>query len=90
MLTDDSTLNKNTDFLTRAHLKGGLNSINFEVWCQVVGLSIKMKATDIARSASQGPHYHVDVIYVLPLLGIKKGARGFSYSELDPHPANSL
>ncbi len=28
---------------------------------------------DVARSAPRGTHYHADVIYPLPKLGIKKG-----------------
>ncbi len=28
---------------------------------------------DIARSVPQGDHYHADVVYLLPSLGIKKG-----------------
>ncbi len=41
----------------------------------------------VARSAPRGAHYYADVIYLLPLLGIKKGARALWYSELGPTPA---
>ncbi len=44
---------------------------------------------DVARSAPQGAHYHAYVIYLLPSLGIKKGARGFFYAELDLHQLGS-
>ncbi len=44
---------------------------------------------DVARSAPQGGHYHADVIYLLPLLGIKKGARALWYSELSLHQLGS-
>ncbi len=37
---------------------------------------------DFARSTPQGAHYHADVIYLLPLMGIKKGASALWYSEL--------
>ncbi len=36
---------------------------------------------DVARSAPQGAHYHADAIYLLPKMGIKKGASAFWYSE---------
>ncbi len=35
---------------------------------------------DVTLSAPQGAYYHVDVIHLLPLLGIKKGAWGYSTS----------
>ncbi len=39
-----------------------------------VGFSIQDEVVDVARSAPQGAHYHADVIYLLPKMGIKKGA----------------
>ncbi len=44
---------------------------------------------DVARSAPQGAHYHADVIYLLPKLGIKKGASALWYSELSLHQLGS-
>ncbi len=44
---------------------------------------------DVARSAPQVAHYHADVIYLLPLLGIKKGASALWYYELSLHPLGS-
>ncbi len=44
---------------------------------------------DVARSAPQGAHYHADVIYLLPYLGIKKGASALWYSELGLHQLGS-
>ncbi len=38
---------------------------------------------DVARSAPQGAINHADVIFVLPLLGIKKGARALWHSEFN-------
>ncbi len=40
-----------------------------------VGFSFQDEAMDVARSAPQWTHYHADVIYLLPYLGIKKRAR---------------
>ncbi len=37
-----------------------------------VGFSIEDDAMDVARSTSQGFHCHTNVIYLLPLMGIKK------------------
>ncbi len=37
---------------------------------------------DVARSTPQGAHYHADVIYLLPKLGVRKGARALWSSEL--------
>ncbi len=54
-----------------------------------VGFSIQDAAMDIDRSAAQGDHYHVDVIYLLPYLGIKKGARALWYSKLSLHQLGS-
>ncbi len=50
-----------------------------------VGFSIQDEAMDVARSAPQGAHYHVDVIYLLHQLRIKNGALGFWYSKLSLH-----
>ncbi len=36
----------------------------------------------VVRSTPQEAHYHANVIYLLPYLGIKKGARDFWYSGL--------
>ncbi len=45
---------------------------------------------DVARFAPQGAHYyHADVIFLLPELGIKKGARALWYSELKLHKLGS-
>ncbi len=44
---------------------------------------------DVARSAPQRAHYHADVNYLLPLLGIKKGASVLWYSELSLHQLGS-
>ncbi len=44
---------------------------------------------DVARSAPQGAHYHADVIYLLPYLGIKMGARALWYHELSLHQLGS-
>ncbi len=44
---------------------------------------------DVARSAPQGAHYHADVIYLLPKMGIKKGASALWYSELSIHQLGS-
>ncbi len=38
------------------------------------GFSIQDSAMDVTRSAPQGVYYHADVIYLLILLGINKGA----------------
>ncbi len=43
----------------------------------------------VTRSAPQGAHYHEDVIYFLPKMGIKKGARALWYSELSLHQLGS-
>ncbi len=43
----------------------------------------------MARSAPQGAHHHADAIYLLPHLGIKKGARALWYSELSLHQIGS-
>ncbi len=47
-----------------------------------VGFSAKEKAMDVARSEHQGAHCHAHVIYLLPSLGVEKGAWGLWYSEL--------
>ncbi len=52
------------------------NSISWSV-----GFSILDEAIDVARTAPQGVHYHTDDTYVLPKLGIKKGAWGLWYLE---------
>ncbi len=44
---------------------------------------------DVAWSAPQGAHYHVDVVYLPPKLGIKKGATALWYSELSLHQLGS-
>ncbi len=44
---------------------------------------------DVARSAPQRAHYNADVIYLLPRLGIKKGARALWYSEVSLHQLGS-
>ncbi len=44
---------------------------------------------DDARSAPQGAHYHADVIYLLPYLGIKKRSKALWYSELSLHQLGS-
>ncbi len=44
---------------------------------------------DVARSAPQGAHYHADVIYLLPKMGIKKGASAYWYDELSIHQLGS-
>ncbi len=44
---------------------------------------------DVARSAPQGAHYHADVIYLLPYLGINKGTRVLWYPELSLHQLGS-
>ncbi len=59
------------------------------VFEQSVGFSIQDEAMDVARSAPQGAHHHVDVIYLLPELGIKKGARALWYSKLSLHQLGS-
>ncbi len=64
---------------TRLHLPHALNQRCYphtgnggHKWCLSssqslsVGFSIQDKAMDVARSASQGAHYHADVIYLLP------------------------
>ncbi len=55
----------------------------------LVVLSIQDEAMDVTRSVPQGAHYHEDVMYVLPSLGINKGARGLWYSELGLHQLGS-
>ncbi len=40
---------------------------------------------DAARSPPQGAHYHADVIYLFPKLGMKKGARALWCSKLSLH-----
>ncbi len=49
---------------------------------------------DVVRSAPQGAHYHADVIYLLPYLGIKKGASALLVLRFKPtptrFPTNSL
>ncbi len=54
-----------------------------------VGFSIQDEAMDVARSAPQGAHYHAGVIYLLPLLGIKKGATALWNSEINLHQLGS-
>ncbi len=45
---------------------------------------------DVARSAPQGAHYyHADFLYLLPQLGIKKGAGTLCYSDLSLHQLSS-
>ncbi len=44
---------------------------------------------DVAWSAPRGAHFHADVIYLLPLLGIKKGARALWNSEGGLHQLSS-
>ncbi len=51
-----------------------------------VGFSIQNEATDVARSAPQGTHYHADVIFLFPYLGIKKGRRGHMVLPVRPTP----
>ncbi len=52
-------------------------------WCLssslslLVGFSIQDEAMDFARPAPQGAYYRTGVIYLLPYLGIKKGAMTF-------------
>ncbi len=41
-----------------------------------VGFSIQDQDIGVSRPAPQGAHYHADVIYLLPYLGILKGACG--------------
>ncbi len=48
-------------------------------------ISIQDEDMDVVRFAPQGAHYHADVIYLLPKLGIKMGARALWYSELGLH-----
>ncbi len=50
-----------------------------------MGFSIQDEAMDVARFAPLEAHYHADVIYLLPYMGIKKGARALWYSELGLH-----
>ncbi len=46
---------------------------------------------DVTGLAPQGAHYyHADVIYFLPLTGIKKGASALWCSELSIHQIGSL
>ncbi len=40
---------------------------------------------DVARSVPPGAHYHADAIYMLSLLGLKKGARNYDYTKLRSH-----
>ncbi len=40
---------------------------------------------DVAQSKPQGAHYHADIIYLLSLLGLKKGARNYDYTKLSSH-----
>ncbi len=50
---------------------------------QSVGFSIPDRAIDVSLFAPQGAHYHANVIYLLPLLGIKIGA--YANSVPDQH-----
>ncbi len=43
------------------------------------------KARDVARSAPPGAHYHADVVYLLPLVGIMRGVWGLWYSISNQH-----
>ncbi len=52
--------------------------------------AIHCEAMDVARSAPQVVHYHADVIYLFPQLGIKKGAWGSWYSGLGLHQLVSV
>ncbi len=54
-----------------------------------IGFSIQDEAMNVARSAPQGAHYHVDFIYMLPEQGTKKAARALWYSELSLHQLGS-
>ncbi len=44
---------------------------------------------DVARSAPQGARYYADVIYLLPKMGIKKGASAYWYNALSIHQLGS-
>ncbi len=44
---------------------------------------------DAVRSTPQRAHYHADVIYLLPKMGIKKGASAYWYNELSIHQLGS-
>ncbi len=48
-----------------------------------VGFPILDEAMDVAQSTPQWEHYHVDAIYLLPGLGMKKKAKSLWYTELD-------
>ncbi len=39
----------------------------------------------VVRPTPEGAHYRVDVIYLLPKLGIKKGVWGLRYTEIGLH-----
>ncbi len=54
-----------------------------------VGMFIQDEAVDVVRSAPQRAHYHVDVIYLLSKLGLKKEAIGLRYPGLGYHPLDS-
>ncbi len=45
---------------------------------------------DVARSAPQGAHYHADVFYLLPQLGMKKGSKGLTVLRVKPSPTRLL
>ncbi len=54
-----------------------------------VGFSIQDEAMDVSQSVPQGAHFHADIIYFLPSMGIKKGASALWYSELSLHQLGS-
>ncbi len=49
-----------------------------------VGLPTHYEAMDVAWSAPKGAHYHADVIYLLPLLDIEKGAKELMILRVKP------
>ncbi len=54
-----------------------------------VGFSTQDEAMDITWSAKTEARCHGDVIYLLPHLEVKLGARGWGYSELGLHQLGS-
>ncbi len=58
------------------------------------GFSIQDEAMDVSRSAPQGAHYHVDVIYLTSITGNKEGSKGLMVLRVKPtptrFPTNSL
>ncbi len=73
----------------------GLDLNGRHIWCLnnsislLVRFSIKDEAMDVARFAPHWAHYHADVSYLLPSLGIRKGTRVLCYSELSLHQLSS-